>query len=367
MALGLDGAMCAVFGEEIAMTDIDVAETDAKQTRLNRWAGYGCVLVALALPLLASVAGITPAFDAGRRFGNLAMVYLLLAIVAFVATQKRSGFAKSYGTLGAGAILLICSATATLQSWHDQHDVHAAAQELSRALDEIKQAQEQPAQTAEVGSQSPEISTAIQPPKPSAAGPSKGMAALLHAIATHAKKSAAESQALDRKFQSIDLSDVLTPNNLTSAEGLSKSTVKIRQIEGLIAERNGWLQSVMSRGEAMIRNAPISDDEKRRALEGFEEKRPRTIRMYRDLDTAQKASMASISAMLDFAAQNINSMAVSDGQLLFETQAKLDQYNVLLQRIEQVAAAEENTVRNVAAMQQQAAREMEEDLAKLAK
>lgn len=256
---------------------------------------------------------------------------------------------KRYGLFVVAAVVLILAAGAALETWRDRKETQAAARNFSKVLYQIKQTRLQP--------------VAVQGSRPLA---STGFAALLNSIASEARNFGAESQALEEKFRAVDLSDVLAPASLTSAEGIAASRLKVKAMRALILERKRMLQSYTSRMEGMLLDAPVADDEKRYALVSFEEKKPRTMGAYRGLENAQKTVIARTSAILDFAKQNLGSAAVRNGQLQFKSKPKADQYNLLLEQLRHAAAAEEIAIANMAAMQEQAKREAEQALAKLA-
>jgi hypothetical protein len=175
-----------------------------------------------------------------------------------------------------------------------------------------------------------------------------------------------ESKALDRKLQAIDFSDLLSPANLTSEEGIARSRLKVKSMGALILQRKRMVQSCTLRMEGILRDAPVPDDEKRRALESFEARKHRTMGTYRDLESAQKTVLARTSAILDFSKQNLDGAAVRSGTLQFKARTQADQYNLLLEQLRRAAAAEEIAIEKMAAMQERTKREAEAALAELA-
>lgn len=251
----------------------------------------------------------------------------------------------------AAVTMLLVAVAAAHEAWRDRQATQDAARNFAEVLEQIRQAQVQPALAR--GS------------RPSGGQPSTGYAALLNAIAAEARSLGAESRALDGKFRAIDLSDVLAPANLTSAQGIARSRATVRSMRRLMLERKRMLQSYAGRMEQMLRDAPVPEDERRQALASFAQTKPRAMGAYRDMENAQKTVVARTSAILDFAMQNLGDAAARDGQLRFRNRALRDHYTLLLERLGHAAAAEELAMRNMAGMQDQAQREAGAALAKL--
>jgi hypothetical protein len=154
----------------------------------------------------------------------------------------------------------------------------------------------------------------------------------------------AQLVALKGEFATIGLSTVLKPASLTDAAAIQVSRTSLKRVLSLVEKRNAILEQYFRDASEYLRTADIDEAGRRAAIRGFERGKPYTTRVYNDLGEAERASVAAVSDVLDFAESNLGTITVLNGELLFRDQASLDRYNALVGRV-QAAAEHEKEIR----------------------
>lgn len=140
---------------------------------------------------------------------------------------------------------------------------------------------------------------------------------------------AQDTAALDAKFNAIDLSDALAAQTLVSATGIAKARTKVESYRALVRQRLSNVEQYLDRIEREINAAEFTTAERQRLLNEHGATKRETLEQYRQLDSAQMASMTTLEAILDFAVSVLGTTQIGNGQLLFSRQQDLDNYQRL--------------------------------------
>jgi hypothetical protein len=177
-----------------------------------------------------------------------------------------------------------------------------------------------------------------------------------------AKQFAETSGALDRKFNAVDLSTVLVPQNLLTAAGIKSSRATLDAYKGLIRERGAMLDKHFAATEQIMRGAGLSERELNNGLAGINSSKGPILQTYAELDAAQLASVKASADILTFAERGLGRITVQNGQLMFQTQPELDEYRRLMQVLTDVATKEDVVTQRVTALQQKSKQSMADQL-----
>ena len=72
--------------------------------KLHGW-GFSLIIIAFAMPFLAASIGRSTAFQAGQSLAQNLMALFVLALVAWLATRKRSDTAKALARFLTGVLM----------------------------------------------------------------------------------------------------------------------------------------------------------------------------------------------------------------------------------------------------------------------
>jgi hypothetical protein len=294
-----------------------VASFNTKSSRINTVA-YLLLALAIAAPIAVTTLDGGNAAIAGEQLGEMTVAFAISFLLLGLLLRSGTQTAKSYGRVVLGIGFLAWSATASFGTWHDAHRVKDAKKRLVESF----------------------IQTTF-----SAALPTSVDSKI------RATRLATDSAALERKFAAIDLSDVLTPEGLTSRSAIATSRQKINQLQALISERNAALQRYMADSAKYFQTVDVDETTRRDALSSFNAGKGNTVKTYDELGSAQLASLHSIEEILDFAERNLGRTSVQNNQIMFQTQTQLDEYRAIFAKFQQAAAREESVTKQTAEVQ----------------
>jgi hypothetical protein len=167
------------------------------------------------------------------------------------------------------------------------------------------------------------------------------------------KKAQQEDQdKLEQKIEGLQVASVLAPETLVDREKIAHARITIQKFLSLIAERQTLIANQWAASEAKL-NAIPNDDDRRNALKALNKNKAKFVPLVQQLDDTQKEVAKATLAILKWADSNPGSTVTPDGQILFQTQALLDQYNNYIQRL-QVLVEKETSVEQAFTEAQQA-------------
>ena len=172
------------------------------------------------------------------------------------------------------------------------------------------------------------------------------------------KKLGDDMTSLNQKLSSFDISHVLTPERLTTKEGIQTSRKEVRTLQSLIDERQSILQRYFAGVENLIKTEDVSEVDRTQTLDGFNKGKTNTKKLYDALRDAQAASMKSTTDLLDFAENILGSTLVQDGKIMFQTKTDLDEYNRLMGILRSGSTREEAVTSQIMAKIQSSRQEM---------
>jgi hypothetical protein len=314
-----------------------------------------------------STIGVIDARKAGELTVYVGFAWLGAAVIIDLLTRKRDALKKANGRIVAAALALVVGLTSAFNSYQGDKKVDAAKTELiEQFMATTVQARNEPAPaTSQPEAPPPAVGApaeATPPTKPFIANEADRMVSFLNAMKVRAKEFAEQSTALDRKFNSTDMSAVLVPQTLTRKDGIQTSRKTLDRYKGLVQERNSMLKQHFIQTEQVIRNQGLTEREINEALAGMRGPQNESVKAYADLSAAQLLSLKATGDILDFAERSLGRVVVQNGQMMFQTQPELDEYNRLMQVLTAVAANEEVVTQRVTVLSQKSKQHLVDQL-----
>jgi hypothetical protein len=330
--------------------------------------GWALVALALATPALMGAAGILSAFKVGELTVQVGFAWLVAAVVLDLITKKRDAVAKANGRIVAAVLALVMALVSGFNVYRDTQKVDTAKRELIEQF--MTSTVEAKTATVPDPVAAPPVALVATPQQAAAPVAQQVVATseadravgFLNAMKVRAKQFAEESAAIDRKFNTVDLSTVLAAQNLVTKAGLDASLKKLNSYKGAIAERDAMLKKHFTLSEQIIRGSGLSEREVNEGLAGLNSSKGTVQKNYADLTTAQMASVKAIEDILDFAQKSLGRITVQNGQPMFQTQPELDEYRRLIQVLTDAAAAETPITERVQAQAQKSKQAMVDQL-----
>jgi hypothetical protein len=275
----------------------------SKLARKLHGLGYALIIVAFVTPFLAASFGRSTAFQAGESLARNLMALLVFALVAWLATTKRSDMAKALARLLTGVLMCL------FVGGH----LAVAAYEEQRAKQQLRE-----------------------------------MLAFTARQAT-----AFNDMAL--RFETVDVNTVLSVENITSPSGLATAKATIAQFRALLAERRLLEKTYLAELDRYLSELPAGDF-KAGAMSGIGAGKAATVKLYDDLDRSQTAWADATSAVLDWSTGQSGKLFLQGGQLMFTSVSQKAELTTLINRVG-VAEADLNKVLQATAAAQVAAQE----------
>jgi hypothetical protein len=309
------------------------------------------ILVALALvtPVLLSAIGVIGSGKAGYLFVQYGFGWLIGAVLVDLLLRSRSAQAKANGRVVVAAGTFAMAVVAGASLYYDEHRIGEAKSQLvedfmKTTVDAARVEQTPRAKSTAVDVTPP---SSISPPVPVVAEASAHrsttdkMVAYLAGVKESAKGLALENATLERKFANLDLGAVMSAERLSSAEGIQRSRAEVARMQALVREREAIQQRYFSDVESKIKAAGFDESDLRDVSQGFAEGKANTQKLYADLGAAQARSLKAVSDLLDFVYGLQGRTSVQNGQLMFQTQPELDEYQRRFGKLQEAAAAED--------------------------
>lgn len=312
------------------MNETTVTITAKKINRI----GNLLIGIGFLLPVLATGFNIGSAYEAGEFIGRGVLLTLLAIGVISLITRKMSEVQKSYARLALGVCVVIWAVSSIVTTSRDEAVVKQSKNAMIESYMQAtvaattggpSAAPSTPAPVSTVGT-SPEAQKAV---------------VFLAAMGRAAAKQAADNGNLAKKFSTVNLDNALTPAGLTSRTNINASRAQIRKYLELIQERDTMVEQTSTANETIILQSDLSERDRRSAIDGFKQTSIESLKLAHDLSTAQRDSANKFIEMLDFAELRLGTMSVSDGKVMFATQADVDNYQALYDEVQSAAKLEE--------------------------
>lgn len=242
--------------------------------------GYVLIIIAFVLPFIAVLLGRSTAFQAGEGLVWNLVTLFILALVAWVATRKRSDMAKAIARLLTG--LLMCT---------------FVGGNLAFAVNEEQETKQQMQQI----------------------------------LAFTARQTAAFNN-LALRFDKIELNTVLSVENITSASGLAIAKANIAQFRALLAERRLLLQTYTLELDRYVLGLPAGNF-KAGVMSGIGANKAATLKIYNDLDRGQTVWADALTAVLDWSAGQSGKLFMQGSQLMFTSEDQKAELAILANKV----------------------------------
>ncbi len=275
-------------------------------TRIARDVGTALIVTAFALPFLAALAGYISLAGAAYDTAKNAGLLICFGLLAWFAAQRRHKTAWAYACLLAGLVLSLFSASNLVQP--------------IRETDARKQF-------------------------------------VIAVVAHHARQTAAFTELGDR-FQKADVSRILTPENISTREGLSIAKTGIASYRSLVTERRVLMQTQLIESDRFINQRLAPGIARDIGVMQMNEGRTALVKMYSDMDLADTQLLDAMSALVDWGVAQEGRLGMHRGSFVFESDAQKLQLQRLVAAVEKADAARDaivsvNTVGQARAEQRQ--------------
>lgn len=343
------------------------AEVTAIPGKSAKRIGWGLVALALVTPSLMSATGFISAFKSGELTVQVGFAWLVAAVVIDLILKKRDATTKANGRIVAATLALVMALATGVSFYRDTQKVDAAKKELieqfMKSAVEAKTVDAQAAPAYDLTPVAPAAEPQI-PSSPTTLGRTEAdrVVVLMGLMKERAKRFAEEFGALDRKFNSIDLGTILVPQSLISNASIQASRKKLDRYKALITERDALLKQHFVLSEQIIRGAGLTEQEIQEALSGLNSNKGTVIQNYANLTIAQLATVKASQDILSFAEHGLGRISVQDGQLMFQTQPELDEYQRLMQVLTDAASKESAITEKVTAQAQKSKQSLVDQL-----
>lgn len=270
--------------------------------KLHAWA-FALIIIAFAMPFLAASLGRSTAFQAGQSLAQNLIALFVLALVAWLATRKRSDMAKALARFLTGVLMCLY-----------------VGGQLALAANEEQQAKKQ-----------------------------------LQDMLEFTAKQARPFNDLALRFDKVDVNAVLSVENITSPSGLATAKATIAQFRALLAERRLLVQTYLAELDRYLNGLPAGNF-KDGAMSGIGASQAATVKLYGDLDRSQTAWADANSAVLDWSTGQSGKLFIQGGQLMFTSVSQKAELTALISKVG-VAEADLNKILQATAAAQTAAQE----------
>ena len=231
------------------------------------------------------------------------LALFVLALIAWLATKKRSDIAKARAKLLAGVLLCLF-----------------AAGNLSYAANDERQAKQH-----------------------------------LQQMMAFTQNQAASFNDLALRFDKVDMSTVLSVENITTPLGLITAKATVAQFRSLLAERRLLVQTYLAEVDRYLNDLPPGDL-KAGAMSGFGASKAATVKTYNDLDRSQTAWTDAITAVLNWCTGQSGKLFLQGDKLMFTNPSQKAELTTLVDKVS-AAEADLNNVLQATAAAQSAAQE----------
>lgn len=331
--------------------------------------GWLIVAAALLAPAAMGVAGLLSAFKVGELTGQVVFAWIAVAVVIDLFTRKRDALIKAKGRIVAGTLALVMALVSGVNVYRDTQKVDAAKKELIEQFMTTTVEAKIAAQPVVNSEPSPaaialqsELAAAPVVLKAADISEADRMVGFMNAMKARVKKFAEDSGSLGRKFNAVDLSTVLAPENIMSKVNIDASRKKLHSYKTMIGERDAMMKQHFVLSEQIIRGSGLTEREVNDALAGLNSNKGTLMQNYANLSRAQLDSVKAIEDILDFAQRELGRIIVQNGQLMFEAQLELDEYQRLMQAMTEAANTEKVITQKVSTQAQKVKQDLVDQL-----
>lgn len=248
--------------------------------RIPRLAGWGLIILAFAIPAFGFVRGAYDDVELVVTLMGAVVTLLVVAGVAWLITRKLSPRTKVYGRVAVGLLLCLNMSVKLSNDIRDHEESKAYAVQLAEAR----------------------------------------------------QQHAAFADALQR-YEQLDLSEVLTPPALTTAQGIAAGRAAMARYHRLLAERQRLLNSLVA---AMDRTAAVSPGLSDEATQG---PAPVDVAVYAAFGAHEPAVARAMDAILDWASAQQGRLKQVNGEYVFADASQEAEMDSLLARLDEAETA----------------------------
>jgi len=261
----------------------------AQMNWLHRYLGWLLIFSGLAMPIFAGMTGYINANRAGEFSARAVGSFLVVMGLAWAFTRSKSAKAQANGRIVSGLLLCLTVWTNLAGSVYEEAGLKASAREAIALQEEYE----------------------------------------------------GKFTEFQTRFDKLPLDKVLTPSNLTTPAGIEYGRAVMAQLRALIAERQAISKSAALAADRFVGNLP-TENTRRMARRQFDEGMVATVKFETNVARLQNRVADVIDAILTWSAAHQGpGMRVANGQLIFVSQADLDDYQAHMATLKVVANEED--------------------------
>ncbi|MFB9244008.1 hypothetical protein IV454_00615 [Massilia antarctica] len=273
------------------------------------------------LPLWAAMSGSGDAYAAGRFIGgSLVAVFLILALLKGIL-KTHLPLRMACAKLAVALILILISLGKIGAMKRDMGAIRAAGQQLVATMNETGEA--------------------AGPAAPVAASEeARQVVAFVNGAGALLKRQVAERELLDKEFEKLDMSTLLTPEALTSRTGIAASRAKMARYGELLIQRDQMIIASVEEGRVYVRTANVPEHYRGSELGAGAQVGAETLKLNAQLTAVGKEFIKAVGKVLDFAQSQLGKASFQNGKLMFASERDVATFRALSREMEGIGVRE---------------------------
>ncbi|NHZ81438.1 hypothetical protein F2P44_19470 [Massilia sp. CCM 8695] len=279
----------------------------------------------LLLPLWAAMSGSGDAYAAGRFIGGSVLaVFIILALLKGIL-KTHPPLRMACAKLAVGIVLILLSLGKVGAMKRDIGAIRAAGQQLVATMNEKGDA-------------------AGPAAAPAASEEARQVVAFVNGAGALLKRQVAERELLDKQFETLDMSTLLTPETLTSRKAIAASRAKMARYSELVDQRDKMIIASVEEGRAYVRTANVPEHYRGSELGAGARVAEETLKLNAQLTAVGKEFIKSVGDVLDFAQSQLGKAKFQNGKLMFASERDVATFRALSREMEEIGLRESAVV-----------------------
>lgn len=145
------------------------------------------------------------------------------------------------------------------------------------------------------------------------------------------------SSIVNNKMASLPLGEILSPDSISSQDGINASRKRIGELDSLIRQRQKVVAEYWFDVENYFKTVKVSEELRKDVMNGYLQSKPKTVALYKELDDSQFKLVGQTNLILDLCEKNLGHFKLDNGQLIFENDETLNEYREKVARLVKLA------------------------------
>lgn len=280
--------------------------------------------IGLLLPQAAAMNNMGDAYQAGRFLGISAVAVLVVLVVLKAVLKSHPPLHMAFGKLVLAVLVVLAGLKQVHSAQRDMQAMRDAGRQMMATLNDKEDA-------------GPAVAPAVSEE-------ARKVVAFLNGVKAMVKRQAAQSELLNKEFQKIDMSTVLTPAGLTTRAAIEASRAKLGSFGDLVDQRDALFAASMAEAQQYMRTVDVPEQHRAGAVDIAERTGRQTLALNAELSAVQRNMIKHMTAMLAFSASQLGKTKLQQDTMLFAGQRELDTFRKLSDLITRTAAREEAVI-----------------------